>query len=121
MRERRHPILQRLKRMSGRDADHVGAGRQKLPELDVGRAKPGDGDREAASLILPAGQLSRQRQRRAKAGRRNGIVDLRKHAFARHHETRMRQPPKVKNRSEHRQRLRVSSRNGSPQRRLSAA
>ena len=41
LRKRRHAILQALEVARQRGADYVGSGGEKLPELDIARAKPG--------------------------------------------------------------------------------
>ena len=66
LRERRHPVLQPFEIARHGDADHVGAGRQHLAELDIGRSEP----RQRARQPRPAGDVApldqpRQPQQRA--------------------------------------------------------
>ena len=87
--ERRHPVLQPLEVARRRDADDVGAGREELAELDVGRPEPGQRRREPGGAV--AG-VSRARSAargagQARAGRRQRArIDERERALARQHE-----------------------------------
>jgi hypothetical protein len=44
--ERRQPVLQAFEIARHRDADHVGTGREELPELEIGGPEPGQRARQ---------------------------------------------------------------------------
>ena len=93
LRERRHLVLQALKIARDLLADHVGAGRQELAELDVSRAEPGERCGEPALAAFGARPLDQPGERDRGLGRQRQRprVDQREHALAREHEAGARQ------------------------------
>ena len=78
LRERRQPVLQAFQVARHRDADHVGPGREKLSELEVGRPEPRQRARQPRTGF-GAGPLDHPRQpQRELAGRRHQARDRRR-------------------------------------------
>ena len=102
LRERRQPVLQRFEVARHGDADDVGARRQKLAELEISGAEPGQCPRQTRPR-LGTGPLDQPRQaHRHLAGRRDQRrIDHAEHAFAREHEAGAGEPRHMRKRSDH--------------------
>ncbi len=122
--KRRDAVLQGLEVAGRRHADDVGAGGEKLAELDVARPETRQGTLERARTDSQAGTLQHPAdpQDEAEMRRQLGRVDQGEGALARQHEADMRAAGQVNDGAEH-QAVRVvtgsvvtrpSSPNGSP-------
>ena len=102
LRKRRQPVLQGFQIARHRDADHVGPGRQKLSELEIGRAEPRQRARQPRAGF-GAGPFDQPRQpQRELSGRRHQTrIDDAEHAFAREHVSGADQPRDVGRRRNH--------------------
>ena len=86
LRKRRQPVLQAFQIARHGDADDVGPGRQKLSELQIGRAEPRQRARQPrAGFGAGAFDQPRQPQRELPGRRHQARIDDAEHAFAREH------------------------------------
>ena len=87
-REGRHAVLQAFEIARRGDADDVGARRQELPELDVGRPEPRQRRRQPRGAGAGARPLDRagDAQQQARRRRQDARIDQRQRALARQHE-----------------------------------
>ena len=103
LRERRHAVLQRLEIARERRSDDIGARREELAELHVGRPEPrqrgGKPDRRACG----GRPLDQPRDAQSKPRRRGQLRRIGKaeHALAREHETRARETEQMADRRDH--------------------
>ena len=102
LRKRRQPVLQAFEVARHRNANHVGPRREKLSELEIGRAEPRQRARQPRAGF-GAGPLDDPRQTQCElAGRRHQArIDDAEHAFAREHESGANQPCDVGRRRDH--------------------
>ena len=90
---RRHPILQALKFERDFRADDVRSRREKLAELDVGRAEPVDGAGEAGQAAhVTFGDEVGECDRQARHRRHKGGIDVNKRSFSREDKSGAREP-----------------------------
>jgi len=103
LRERRHLVLQAFEVVRDRGADDIRPCREKLAELDVGRAQSRQGSGEPAFTAFCARPLKQPRNRDAASGwpRQRACIDQRKDAFAREHEAGARKADEMKNSTDH--------------------
>ena len=86
LRKRRQPVLQAFQVARHRDADDVGPGRQKLSELQIGRAEPRQRARQPRTRFgAGAFDQPRQPQRQLPGRRHQARIDDAEHALAREH------------------------------------
>ena len=87
-REGRHPVLQGREVLGDLHADDIGPRRQELAELDIGRAEPGQGRRQAGRGGAGAAALDQpaEHDQGARGRRQHGRVDEGERALARQHE-----------------------------------
>ncbi len=87
--ERRHLVLQGFQIARERNANHVGPGCQKLPELHVGRSEPGERGGEPMRRTDRARPLDQPHQAQAESGhaRQRFWVDQAEHALPRQHDS----------------------------------
>ena len=96
LREWRQPVLQTFQVAGHMGSDHVGPGREKLSELEIGRPEPGQRARQARTgLGARALDDPREAQRDLARWRHQARIDHAEHALAREHETGAGQPRDV--------------------------
>ena len=84
LRERRQAVLEAFEVARHEDADDVGTGRQKLSELEIGRAHPGQRARQPRALLRTASlDDARKFQRELSVWRHQTRIDGAEHALAR--------------------------------------
>ena len=102
LRKRRQPVLQAFQIARHCDADDVGPGRQKLSELQIGRAEPRQRARQTrAGFGAGAFDQPRHPQRELAGRRHQARIDDAEHAFAREHVSGADQPRDVGRRRDH--------------------
>ena len=102
LRKRRQPVLQAFQIARHRDADHVGPRRQKLSELEIGRAEPRQRARQPrAGFGAGPFDQPRQPQRELPGRRHQARIDDAEHAFAREHVSGADEPRDVGRRRNH--------------------
>src|SRR5215469_7239708 len=103
LRKRRHAILQALEVARQRGADYVGSGGEKLPELDIARAKSGQ-RRGEPRFRRPRGtplQWPRHSYERARPGRRHHRIDDAENALAGEYEAGAGEPYEMRRSRDH--------------------
>ena len=102
LRKRRQPVLQAFQVARHGDADHVGPGRQKLSELQIGRAEPRQRARQPrAGFGAGTFDQPRQPQRELPGRRHQARIDDAEHALAREHVSGADEPRDVGRRRNH--------------------